>query len=156
MIGTRLFYSRLLLVVLGVFLLGGSLDTFSQRRRPMLKRRTVTRRAATLAPSLYAVPAGTDLRVRINQTVNSKTARIGQRVTGTVIDPVYSLNGVLVIPQGSTVSGRVDSGIPAAKGGKPGSIDMHFTQLTTPNGTKRVINGQLTDLAGENTQSDVE
>ena len=115
MIGNRL-YSKVLLLVLGVLLLGGSVSTEAQRRRPVLQRRTVTRRAP-VARSLFAVPAGTTLRARLNQTISSKTATIGQRVTATVIDPVYSSTGVLVIPQGSTVSGRVDSVVPAAKGG---------------------------------------
>lgn len=155
MLKTRLLNPKFVIALLALLLLGSSIDTLAQRRKPVLHRRTVTRKVVT-APSLYAVPAGTTLRVRINQTVNSKTARIGDRVTGTVVDPVYSSNGALVIPQGSTVSGRIDSVVPAAKGGKPGSIDLHFTQVATPNGTKRVINGMLTDLAGDKTRSDNE
>ena len=149
------FYTRILLIVMSLLVLGGSLDAVAQRRKPALKRRTVTR-STPVRTSLYAVPAGTTLRVRINQTVSSKTSRIGDRVTATTIDPIYSSNGALVIPQGSTVSGRVDSVTPAAKGGKPGSIDLHFTQVATPNGTKRVINGMLTDLVADNTRSDTE
>ena len=155
MIRRKRFCTRVLLVLMSFLVLGGSLDTVAERRKPALKRRTVTR-STPVRPSLYAVPAGTTLRVRINQTVNSKTSRIGERVTGTVIDPVYSSNGVMLIPQGSTVSGRVDAVTAAAKGGKPGSIDMHFTQLATPNGTKRVINGMLTDLIADKTRSDTE
>jgi hypothetical protein len=155
MIRNRQFYIRILLVLLSLFVLGASLDTVAQRRKPALKRRSVTR-STPVRTALYTVPAGTTLRVRINETVNSKTSRIGERVTGTVVDPVYSSNGVMLIPQGSTVSGRVDAVTPAAKGGKPGSIDMHFTQIATPNGTKRVINGMLTDLIADKTRSDNE
>jgi hypothetical protein len=155
MIKNRIFYSRLLLVSLGLLVLGSSIDTLGQRRKPTLHRRTVTKKTP-VARNLYSVPAGTTLRARMNQTISSKTVAIGQRVTATVVDPVYSSNGVLVIPQSSTLSGRVDSVTRAAKGGKPGSIDLHFTQLTTPNGTKRVINGMLTDLVADKTQSDVE
>ena len=155
MLNKRLLNPKFVIALLALLILGSSIDALAQRRKPVLHRRTVTRRTAP-APNLYAVPAGTTLRVRINQTVNSKTARIGDRVTGTIVDPIYSSNGVLVIPQGSTVSGSIDSVVPAAKGGKPGSIDLHFTQVATPNGTKRVINGMLTDLAGDKTRSDNE
>jgi len=155
MIQSRQFYKRILLVLMSFLVLGGSLDAVAQRRKPVLKRRAPVR-STPVRTALYSVPAGTTLRVRINQTVNSKTTRIGERVTGSVIDPVYSSNGVLLIPQGSTVSGRVDSVTPAAKGGKAGSIDMHFTQIATPNGTKRVINGMLTDLIADKTRSDTE
>ncbi|HYJ90265.1 MAG TPA: TrbI/VirB10 family protein [Pyrinomonadaceae bacterium] len=155
MFKNKLFHARLFILLLGLLILGGSVDTFAQKRKPVLRRKTTTVRKP-VAPSLFAVPTGTTLRARINQTVNSKTARIGDRVTATVVDPVYSSNGVLVIPQGSTVSGRVDSVTPAAKGGKPGSIDLHFTQLSTPNGTRRIINGMLTDLVADKTRSDTE
>ena len=155
MLRKRLLNPKIFIALLALLILGASVDTLAQVRKPVIKRRTVTRKVVR-TPSLYAVPAGTTLRVRINQTVTSKTAQVGNRVTGTVVDPVYSSNGVLVIPQGSTVSGRVDAVTPAAKGGKPGSIDLRFTQVATPNGTRRIINGMLTDLVGDKTNSDNE
>jgi hypothetical protein len=94
--------------------------------------------------------------VRIDQSVNSKTAKIGDRFTATVVDPVYSSTGQLLVSQGSKLSGRVDQVTPAAKGGKPGALDFGFTQLTTPNGTKRIINGMLTDLNAQDVKSDSE
>ena len=71
-------------------------------------------------------------------------------------EPVYSDTGVIVIPVGSTVTGRVDSVRPAKKGGDPGSIDASFVEVKLPNGTRRVINGSLTDLSSKNAKSDNE
>jgi hypothetical protein len=105
---------------------------------------------------LFAVPAGTRLRARINETLSSKTAKIGDTFTATVTEPVYSSNGVLVVPQGTTLTGRVDSVVAARKGGKPGTIDVSFRRLRTPNGTSRVINGTLTDLDSDDAKSDNE
>lgn len=42
-----------------------------------------TRRPATAAP----VPAGTQLRVRLNDTISSKESRAGDRFTATVVNP---------------------------------------------------------------------
>jgi hypothetical protein len=81
---------------------------------------------------------------------------VGDRFTATITDPVYSSNGVLVIPASSTVVGRVDAAKPAAKGGKPGTIDVSFIQLKTPNGRTRAINGMLTDLSSDKAKSDAE
>jgi hypothetical protein len=64
-----------LTVILGLTSLG-----FAQTR-PAIKRKTTTRRAVPL------VPVGTDLKVRINDTLSSKDSRIGDRFTATVIDP---------------------------------------------------------------------
>ncbi len=92
----------------------------------------------------------------MNETISSKTARVGDTFTTTVTDPVYSNNGVVVIPIGSTVVGRVDSVRPAKKGGDPGSIDVSFTEIKLPNGTRRSINGSLTNLDTKKAKSDNE
>jgi len=51
------------------------------------------------------------------------------------------------------VTGRVDAVVPARKGGKPGTIDVSFTQLRLPNGLSRRINGSLTDLDTDDAKS---
>lgn len=151
----QIFSKRVLVILLALFFFGGVSDALTQTRRPVLKKRTVVRKTVP-APKLYAVSAGTRFRARINQTLSSKTARIGDSFTATVTEPVYSSNGVLVVPEGSTLTGRVDAVKPAAKGGKPGTIDVSFRRLRTPSGTSRVINGTLTDLNTEDAKSDVE
>lgn len=104
----------------------------------------------------YTVPSGKKFRVRMNDTISSKTARVGDTFTTIVTDPVYSTTGVVVIPQGSEVVGRVDRVTKAEKGGNPGRIDVSFTQVRLPNGTSRRINGSLTDLDSDDAKSDTE
>ena len=143
-------------VMLLVLLIGAdAVPTLAQKRRPVLKRRPVARKVSPPANPLYSVETGTVIRARMNQTISSKTARVGNTFTATVTEPVYATNGAVVIPVGSTVTGRVDTVTPASKGGKPGQIDASFTQVRLPNGHRRAINGSLTDLAG-NTSSDNE
>lgn len=143
-----------LILFLVLLMLAGTADTFAQKRKPVIRKKTTVKRVVT--PKLYSVDAGTRLHARMNDTLNSKTARVGERFTATVTDPVYSSNGVLVIPSGSTLTGRVNAATPAAKGGKPGTIDVSFVELRTPNGTRRVINGTLTDLNTDDAKSDTE
>lgn len=138
-----------------LLLAAGTADTFAQKRRPALRKRTTVRKVAP-TPRLYAVPVGTRFRVRINETLSSKTARVGDTFTATVTEPVYSSTGVLVVPEGSVLSGRVDTVARAAKGGKPGTIDVSFRRLRTPNGTSRVINGSMTDLNADDAKTDNE
>ena len=139
----------------------GATETFAQaRRRPVIRRRTTTvRRTSVPARStvkLYSVQTGATLRVRMNETISSKTARVGDRFTTTVTEPVYSDNGVVVIPVGATVVGRVNSVSAARKGGKAGTIDASFVEVKLPNGTRRTINGTLTDLDEKKAKSDAE
>lgn len=136
----------------------GAMDTLAQKRKPVIRKKSTTTRTVVRKPAqpLYTVPSGTRLHARINETLNSRTSRVGERFTATVTDPVYSSTGAIVIPNGSTLTGRVDRVQPARKGGNPGSIDVSFVSLRLPNGKTRVINGTLTDLTSDNAKSDTE
>jgi len=54
------------------------------------------------------VPAGTTLPVRITQTLDSATTQEGDTFSGTVASDIV-VDGLVVIPQGATVSGRVEA-----------------------------------------------
>ena len=107
-------------------------------------------------PVYYSVYANQVLRVRINQELNSETARVGDTFTSTLVDPVYSKNGVLLAPQGSTVNGSVIAVQRAKKDGKPAVLDVAFTGLRLPSGLSRSISGSLTDLSSSTGNSDNE
>jgi len=141
-------------VLLACFLAFSASDAFGQKRKPVLKRKAPVRTVVPRVP-IYSVALGTVMRVRMNQTITSKTAQVGNTFMATVTEPVYSTNGVVVIPVGSTVTGRVNTVTRAANQGKPGGIDASFISVRLPNGRTRAINGSLTDLEG-NTSSDNE
>lgn len=145
---------KFLAAILTMGLLFSATDLLAQKRRPAIQRTSVNRTAAS--QNLYTVERGQRIRVRMNEQISSKTARVGDRFTTTVTEPVYSTTGVVVIPVGSTITGRVDAVKPAKKGGDPGSIDVSFVELKLPNGTRRAINGSLTDLNSDDAKSDNE
>lgn len=58
-------------------------------------------------PSSYTAPAGAFLDVAVNDTVTTKTAKVGDAFSGTVVDNVSNGRGAIVIPQGSQVHGTV-------------------------------------------------
>ncbi|MGE3467351.1 MAG: LysM peptidoglycan-binding domain-containing protein [Pyrinomonadaceae bacterium] len=109
-----------------------------------------------LPSQTYTVPQGTVIRVRMNSNISSKTARVGDTFSTTVTEPVYSSSGVVVIPTGSTLTGRVNAVRTADKGGKPGEIDADFIEVRLPNGARRSISGSLTDLDAGKTSTDNE
>ena len=104
----------------------------------------------------YSVPAGHTMRVRLNDEIGSEKSRVGDSFTSTLVDPVYSTNGVLLAPQGSIVNGRVANIQRAQKKGKPGTMDVEFVSLKLPNGKLRRLNGSLTDLSTSSGSSDNE
>jgi hypothetical protein len=145
--------------VFGLFLLlalitGSVTPAFSQTgRAPRLRRHVRTARRAA-QPNYYTVAANTTIRVRMNETISSESARVGDRFTTTVVDPVYA-GGKEVIPAGSTIVGRVTSVKRAARR-KAGTISVHFVELRLPSGMSRAINADLTDLSNETANYDEE
>ncbi len=90
----------------------------------------------------------------MNEELNSRTARIGDTFSTTVIDPVYA-DGVEVVPSGSKVWGRVSS---VRQSGRrtPGSISVNFNSIELPTRARYPINGSLTTLQTDNVNSDNE
>jgi hypothetical protein len=58
-------------------------------------------------PSTYTAATGAFLDVAVNDTMSSKTAKVGDAFTGTVVANVSDGHGAIVIPQGSMVHGSV-------------------------------------------------
>lgn len=54
------------------------------------------------------IPAGANLVVRLDQTISTSEANRGNTWTGTIVEPVYSDNR-LMIPEGTPVSGVITS-----------------------------------------------
>ncbi len=128
------------------------------RRKPSLRRRVPVRRVVkpvVPAPVYYNVNAGQIIRVRMNQTITSETARVGDQFTTAVMVPVYA-SGLEVIPAGSEVIGRVVSVNRASRKSKAGTIGVHFVSLRLPTGIARAINGDLTDVTASDVTADNE
>lgn len=143
--------------ILSVFvftLIGMTNGVFAQTKRPVLRKSTAVKAAP--APTLFRINAGKKIRVRMNDSISSKTARVGDTFTVTTIDPVYSSTGAVLIPQGSEIVGRITTVSRAVKGGRPGSMDASFVRVRLPNGYSKVINGSLTELDADRTESDNE
>ena len=140
------------LIALFALVAGTVLPASAQRRRRPVRRTT---RVVTPAVRYYTVPADTIIRVRMDTELNSKSARVGDRFTTTVTEPVYAQGGTQVAPVGSKVHGRVSS-VRRAQRRTPGSISVSFNQIELPNGVRHTINGALTSLQADDVNADNE
>jgi hypothetical protein len=59
------------------------------------------------------LPAGTDIPVRITQTLDSATTQTGDKFTGAIASDII-VDGMVVLPQGTPVTGHVDAAQDAA------------------------------------------
>ena len=129
----------------------------TKRKKPTIRKKaTVVKPVAKPAVKLYTVDNGTVFRVRINDLLSSKTAKVGDTFRTTLTEPVYSNAGVVVMPVGTIVNGRVDTVTPAKKGGNPGQIAVSFVSVRLPDGSTRAINGSHTELSTKDAKSDKE
>ncbi len=87
---------------------------------------------AAVAQNNISLPAGTNLKVKLVQTLTT-SSKSGEPFSGRVTDPVM-LDGKTVIPIGATVQGRVvNASEPRRISGKP-TITIFPDTLIMPNG----------------------
>jgi hypothetical protein len=143
----------LLMALLAVSVVPSFAQTRRTRRTPRLGK--YTRPVPERSPAYYNLNANQIIRVRMEDTITSRSARIGDRFRTTVVDPVYA-GGKEVIPAGSTVTGRVTSVRRAQSKSKAGTLGVDFVSVQLPNGTSRALSGSLTDVTGQNSNYDEE
>lgn len=96
------------------------------------------------------IPAGTELDVRLDQTVSSKTSRVEERVEATTVSSV-TVNGRTVVPAGTVVIGHVAEVDDADRGQRDGRIRLEFTSLQFPNGTRADIRSSVVRIEEKHT-----
>jgi len=97
-------------------------------------------------PKDYVVPSGTSLSVQLPAEISTKTAKVGQRLTGNLTNDIV-VDGKVVARAGTPVQGSVTQVISGSKtiGGKP-TLGITFDSLTFEGGD-RPINARITQVA---------
>jgi hypothetical protein len=83
---------------------------------------------STATSSNILVPQGTTLVMRLQSTISTKTAQVGDRFVATVTTPV-NVNDRLAIPQGSKVSGHVILAQQPGKASGRGQLQLSYDQI---------------------------
>lgn len=98
--------------------------------------------AAQINSSIYQLPAGTIIRVRMDNEISSKFSGVNDTFTATVAAPVMSRE-IVVLPIGTILEGRITKARRASAGGKSGDLMISFEKLQLTTGEKRAIEGVL-------------
>jgi len=99
------------------------------------------------------VPEGTEFKLQLHTSINSKTSKPGDRVLTTLIDPV-AVEDRDVLPKGVRIDGHIGEVKPAARRGKGGYLTIVFDTVELPNGQKVAILGSLTEVFSSETGGD--
>ena len=92
--------------------------------------------------SIYQIPAGTRIRLKMDVELSSKVAGVGDTFTTAIAKPV-TIRDTIVLPVGTVIEGRVVSVSAAASGGANGRLDVVFESLRLFKTTPRKIEGEL-------------
>ena len=84
---------------------------------------------SAMAHSETAVPAGTAIGVTLDQSVSSKTAKVGQAVTGSISKNV-SVGGKVIIPKGATARLTVASVQASGRLSTPAKLWLRLRSVT--------------------------
>jgi len=96
----------------------------------------------------HELPVGTELDVRLQTTLTSRTARVEDRVEATTLVDLYQGDQVLV-PAGSVLSGSVTSVDPASRTDRKGSLTVQFRTLRLGNDTRDIRGSVVGALESE-------
>jgi len=89
---------------------------------------SASRGSSILSPSNILVPQGTAIAMRLQSTISTKTAQVGDRFQADVTAPVH-VNGRVAIPQGSNVSGHVILARQPGKASGRGELQFSYDQI---------------------------
>lgn len=100
-----------------------------------------------------ALPAGTDLQVRLSDPIGTDISQVGQTFTAEVASPVMAQNGQTVVPAGATVRGTVTGLHPSENIGDQAAIQLDFNEIMV-NGRTHNLNATVVDAGARTDEGD--
>lgn len=114
---------------------------------PSASTSTTTPRSTSSVGSVE-IPVGTEVDVRLQNSLNSGTAQVEDRFEGTTVADL-NIDGRLAIPSGSVVRGVVTAVEPGTRTNRTSKMTVSFDQVTV-NGRSYPIRGTVTQaIEGE-------
>jgi len=93
-------------------------------------------------PSQITLPAGTFVRVRVNEKLSSDKNQAGDLFTATLVAPLIA-NGLVIAQPGQNVAGRVSEAVKAKDGKGRSRLGLDLTALSLVDGQQIPIRTQL-------------
>ena len=134
-------YTTKILIVVSI-LIAMPIMASAQKTKPRLRRSA----PRVVAPPVVAI--GTNLKIRLNETLSSKESRAGDKFTATVIDPAR-LNE-------ATLHGHIRSIVKSGKVTGRTTMNLAFDSINLTDGRSGVVHGYVTKVYGSNSRADEE
>jgi len=99
------------------------------------------------------LPEGTELTVRLERSLSSRTAHVEDRVEATLARPV-NVDGRMVVPAGARVRGTVTQVEPAQKPVRGGKLNIAFDRLLLDDGSTVDLRSRVVQVKEDIVNSD--
>ena len=93
-------------------------------------------------PSQITLPAGTFVRVRVNEKLSSDKNQPGDFFTATLVQPLIA-NGLVIAQPGQNIAGRVSEAVKAKDGNGRSRLGLELIELSLVDGQQVPIRTQL-------------
>jgi hypothetical protein len=104
-------------------------------------------------PIVKTIPAGTTIEIVFLDGVSSAASQVGDSFRARVARDV-SIDGITVVPAGSTVGGTVTEAVSLKKIGGRAKLTLDFARLELPSGRTALIHASLAQLGKSETKKD--
>jgi hypothetical protein len=92
------------------------------------------------------LPVATEMQVRLDTPLSSRTARAEDRFEATVMNPVY-VDNRMVIAAGDRVRGTVVSAEPANRPARGGKLDLAFDSILLEDNTRLDVRSRVVSIS---------
>lgn len=97
------------------------------------------------APRMSRLGVGTKMDMAANDTISSRTAKVGDTFTAHIVEDVHDANGKVVIPAGSLVNAKITDVKPAPNPSTPGTLTVAITSVTV-RGTSYAVDAAVDSI----------
>jgi hypothetical protein len=105
---------------------------------------------ADVAPVLIKLEDGTPVHLILSETISSADAQVGQTLELEVVDDIV-LDGVCVVPHGSTAWATVTSAQAKRRMGRAGHLDINIDKVKLADGEKAMLRAVKDEKGGSHT-----
>ncbi len=99
---------------------------------PAARKKGVSAPAPSVPKTIeVSLPAGTLIRVQLNQILRASGLRAGSTFSATLKEPL-TVSGQVIAPMGSLLDGFVSKVVPASRFLGGGSLELHLTRMVLP------------------------
>lgn len=101
----------------------------------------------TPAPSQLIIPAGTWIKIRVDQPLSSDRNNAGDSFSATLAQPLIA-DGFVVARRGQTVEGRVSEAVKAGRAKGTSRLGIELTQMGLVDGRQMPLRTELMEYSG--------